>query len=92
MIKTYAIKDNLHSDSGGIIVGGKWFKRIKSVKKLVPGRYLVETYYHGSYVVEGGKRMGGTKFDWFVDPTDKSWKKSISVKGIIDALKLIDGM
>lgn len=66
------------------------FTRIKSVKKMRPGHYSVETTIGidgRSFHVEGGRHAGGRRTDWFLDGFGE---KAIHCKSLMDALRCIE--
>ena len=65
----------------------KFFNRIKSVTKIAAARYAVETYANGSFHVEGGKKSGGGRNEWFLDGFGSS---PINCTSLLDALRCID--
>ncbi len=76
----------------GITYSGKCYKRIASLEQIGPGSFLVKTKFHGEYRIEGGKKLGGSRSDWFLDDEPRTWKKSISIRGLVDGLNLIESM
>ena len=69
----------------------KIYHRIRDVQDRGNGIFTV--YIAGfdePFIVEGGRRAGGRKTDWFVDGPGLS--RTIKATSLVDALNLIDGM
>ena len=66
----------------------RFFSRIKSMRRA-GAAYHVETY-HGAYTIDGGRRCGGSRRDWFV--TGQHINKAIACTSIMDALRLLETM
>jgi hypothetical protein len=64
------------------------FSRITSVRR-VGAAYHVETF-HGTYTIDGGKRCGGSRSDWFV--SGAHIRDCISCTSVLDALRLLETM
>lgn len=70
----------------------QFFRRIETVTGS-RGKFAVKAA-HGEFRVEGGKRAGGTRRDWFLDWSldGEDFCKSIHCTSLMDALRVIDGM
>ena len=66
----------------------RFYRRITSVQK-VKHAFVVATY-HGEYTIDGGKKGGGTRRDWFVEGTNIH--PAIACTSVLDALNLLDTM
>ena len=84
-MKTFKI-----DDIGAIRINGRltFLHRITELNKIDSSHYT--GIAQGSpFTVEGGKKLGGGRNDWFLD-----WSalggKSIYVRGIADAIQLIE--
>lgn len=67
----------------------RFFSRLSELRDLGGGKYII-VRHDVEYRVEGGKRAGGTRRDWFVDAP--GWAKSIVCTSLMDAARMIDGM
>ena len=65
-----------------------FFGRVISARS-VGAAYHVETF-HGTYTIDGGKRGGGSRRDWFV--TGEHINPAIVCTSVVDALRLLDTM
>lgn len=69
----------------------RFFRRIDSVKRVGRGKYEVSTSY-GSFRIEGGRSIGGSRRDWFLESDRFADGKPIFCTSVIDALNCIEGM
>ena len=78
-------------DAQVVSVNGKkkFFPRIAAVTSLGHGRFKVIKTCGSAYIVEGGKKAGGTRSDWFVDGP---LLKSLRCTSLMDAIRCISGM
>lgn len=84
-------KSERAKELGGFVINGRmfFFHRISSFTKLGNGKF--EAVRNGTtYRIEGGKKAGGSRTDWFIDAD--GWSKSINCTSLIDALNVINGM
>lgn len=84
-------KSEKAAEYGMILVNGRmrFFSRISSFKSLGNGKFEA-TRNDVTYRIEGGKKMGGTRRDWFLD--SPNWNKAIVCTSLVDALNVVDGM
>ena len=66
----------------------RFFRRITSLKR-VGAAFHVETF-HGAYTIDGGKKCGGSRKDWFV--VGEHINPAIACVSVMDALRLLEGM
>jgi hypothetical protein len=74
-----------------IIVNGRkfWFDHISDLKHIAGGRWTV--LRHGvEFRIEGGKRAGGTRRDWFLE--GGNFNGPIDCTSLVDALRCLEGM
>ena len=81
----------IRSDSVQIKINGRthMFNRVRSLKKVAPAKWeAVAT--HGTYLIEGGKKAGGSRRDWFLDGSDETaLRGTIRCTSLTDALSLL---
>jgi hypothetical protein len=65
------------------------FGRIQSITKVSDGKYVIVAT-HGTYRVEGGRKLGGTRSDWFVE--GGQIVGHLNVASVAAAAKLIDNI
>jgi len=69
----------------------RYFSRLQGLQQIDRNHY-VAIFTHGTYKIEGGKKLGGTRHDWFIDgQPGAALQGTMNASGIIDALKLLDG-
>jgi len=61
-------------------------RSVAALKQTRPGHYEGATNNGTPFVIEGGKKFGGGRKDWFCDISGDSY----NCTSIIDAIKLID--
>ena len=66
-----------------------YFSRIRSLTRIGKGRYEVVGVNGMTFNVEGGKAIGGTQRDWFLDGCGE---KAIVCTSLVDALRCIESM
>lgn len=78
-------------EQGLLKINGRvhYLPRIDSIVTCAPGRYIVKRN-DVAYIIDGGKRIGGTRKDWFVQTA--GWTKPIDCTSLIDAVRLVNGM
>ena len=76
---------------GEITVNGRrrYFNRIRRLTRTGKGRYAVTTTI-GDFTVEGGRTLGGSRRDWFLERAE--WTKPVDCTSLMDALRCIDTM
>ena len=75
----------------GTKVNGRrcYFDHLTEFKQIGKGKYTVKRG-DVEYQIEGGKHLGGSRRDWYVDGPD--WKGSITCKSLMDALRMLETM
>jgi hypothetical protein len=68
----------------------RYFNRVSAVRLTAPGRYEVTTEHHGTFTVEGGRKAGGSRRDWFLESA--SWNRPIQCSSLMDAVRVIETM
>jgi hypothetical protein len=70
-------------------IRGRYYWNLSDFRTVAPGRFEVSR--NGNvYQIEGGKSLGGSRADWFVD--GPAFNQSIRCTSVRDALRLLDGM
>lgn len=72
---------------------GKTYDKIKKVEQVAPGKFEITTL-NGVYKLEGGKKLGGSRKDWFLEGphigVDRQGRNYMVVNGLQDALHLLE--
>lgn len=66
----------------------RFFSRITVVRR-VHNAYYVNTF-HGAYTIDGGRKLGGSARDWFVE--GEHINPAIHCSSVMDALRLLENM
>lgn len=74
---------------GVFVYRNHYYRRVTGVRQIGQNKFDVTTT-HGTYRLEGGKVIGGTRNDWFLEGPHLS--KAIHVNGFIDGLNLLENM
>jgi len=70
-------------------IRGKHYRNLSDFRSVGPGRFTV-TRRGDAYQIEGGKRAGGGRGDWFLD--GPAFNQTIRCMSVRDALRLLDTM
>ena len=81
------------SDPTGIFFRGKAYNKILAIKSVGAGKFEITTR-NGVYKLEGGKKLGGSRSDWFLEGphigTDSKGRPYMVMKGLMDTLHLLE--
>ena len=74
---------------GTLIVNGRrvYTNHLSTLTKTGHATWTVERY-GDKYTIEGGKRAGGRRNEWYVD--SPTWNGSAHCTSLVDALRMLD--
>ena len=69
----------------------RYYSRLISLQ-TIDRNHFVAVFGHGTYKIEGGKPLGGSRHDWFIDgQPGAALQGTLDARGILDALDLLNG-
>jgi len=75
-----------------VILNGRllFYSRIRDFKKVAPGKY-VGRRHDREFTIEGGRKLGGTRRDWFLEMPGY-FDRALHCTSVKDALDLLENM
>lgn len=64
--------------------------RVESVKQIRKGVYEAKTNRNETFMIEGGRNLGGSRSDWFL--TGPGFVKHVNCKSVSDAVHVLENM